>query len=296
MIIACIPALNEAQTISNIVISALKYVDKVLVCDDGSGDTTVIEARNAGAKVISNPVNLGKGASLKILFNYALKLNADIVVTLDADNQHDPRQIPDLIKPIIEKKADIVIGSRYLKNSNNKAPLYRKFGLMALNFLSNGDKVKVKDTQSGYRAFSRKSIQEMVNIKSRGYGVESEQIKIAYKNGLNITEIPIDIIYKGIYKSSKMNPISQGFEVIKEIMDYSIDEKPMLFCGFPGLILLLIGVSGGFYLIKEYLSFNLINMYTSVITIVGLIAGAFLFIKGFNINTKNKKIEKVKNI
>ena len=284
MIIACIPALNEELTISHIVNLTLKYVDQVVVCDDGSADNTVVMARKAGADVISNPENLGKGASLKKLFNYALKLNPEIVVTLDADNQHDPNQIPSLIKPIVEKQADIVIGSRYIDNSENKAPLYRKFGLMVLNFLSSGNKIKVKDTQSGYRAFSKKSMEKMINIRSRGYGVESEEIYIANINRLQIVEIPINITYKGIYKASKMNPLSHAIQVIMEIIIYSIHERPMIFYGYPGIIFLLIGFLCTFLLLTEYLLFNLV---TGIITIFSFFTGTYLFAKAFRVLTKN---------
>jgi glycosyltransferase involved in cell wall biosynthesis len=217
LIIACIPALNEERTIASIVLLAKKYVDEVLVCDDGSIDNTSELARKAGAIVLENPTTLGKGASLKILFEFALEQGADIIITLDADGQHNPHQIPDLFKPIIDKKADIVIGSRYLKGYENKGPLYRKFGASILTFLTHG-KLNIKDSQSGFRAFSNRSAKEMINIEANGYGVESEQIIIASKKGLNMLEIPIDVMYKGVIHSSKKDPLTHGIEVIGTII------------------------------------------------------------------------------
>jgi glycosyltransferase involved in cell wall biosynthesis len=217
LIIACIPALNEERTISSIILLARKYVDEVLVCDDGSSDNTSELAKEAGAIVFEHSMNLGKGASLKTLFKAALERGAEIIITLDADGQHNPCQIPDLFKPIIDKKADIVIGSRYHKDSENKAPLYRKFGASILNYLTSG-KSNIKDTQSGFRAFSNRSAKEMINVKAKGYGAESEQIIIASRKEFNIIEVPIDVIYKNIIKSSKKNPLTHGIEVIGTII------------------------------------------------------------------------------
>jgi len=217
LIIACIPALNEERTISSIILLTKKYVDEVLVCDDGSSDNTLELAKEAGAIVFEHSMTLGKGASLKTLFKAALERGAEIIITLDADGQHNPCQIPDLFEPIIDKKADIVIGSRYHKDSENKAPLYRKFGASILNYLTNG-KSNIKDTQSGFRAFSNRSAKEMINVEAKGYGVESEQIIIASKKGFNMMEVPIDVIYKNIIKSSKKNPLTHGIEVIGTII------------------------------------------------------------------------------
>ena len=114
-----IPAYNEELTIGSVVALARKYGD-VLVVDDGSADRTSEIARNAGAFVIKHETNMGKGAALRTGFEYALSMDYKIVVTLDADGQHNPDEIPVLLEPIVNGKADLVIGSRYLNGAHRK--------------------------------------------------------------------------------------------------------------------------------------------------------------------------------
>ena len=124
--IAGIPAYNEESNIKKTVENAAKYVDKVIVCDDGSNDNTVLEAENAGAYVIKSQKNKGKGAALQELFKFAKASNADVMITIDADGQFVADEIPLLLKPIVEEKSDIVIGYRF--DDKTEMPKYRKFG------------------------------------------------------------------------------------------------------------------------------------------------------------------------
>ena len=127
LIVAAIPAFNVEKTIARLVLETQKFVDVVLVCDDGSTDCTAEIAERMGADVIRHERNLGYGAAIKTLFSMARELNADVLVTLDGDGQHDPREIPRLIEPVLENNADIVLGSRFLgdKEKDNEVPRYR---------------------------------------------------------------------------------------------------------------------------------------------------------------------------
>ncbi len=127
-IVAVIPCLNEEHFISDVVFKTIKHVDKVIVIDDGSKDSTALLARDAGAKVISHTFNQGAGAATRTGFEAAIKYGADIVVTLDGDGQHNPDEIPLIVKPLLDGKADLVIGSRFLAEA--KVSLYRKFGIV----------------------------------------------------------------------------------------------------------------------------------------------------------------------
>ena len=137
-ILAAIPCYNEGLAIGSMALKASRYVDEVLVVDDGSTDDTVAIATAAGATVVAHDKNSGYGAAIRSCFDYAKQQNADIMVILDGDGQHDPSKIPDFINALTTKGADIVIGSRFLeKNKQNKngngIPRYRIAGMKVLN-------------------------------------------------------------------------------------------------------------------------------------------------------------------
>ena len=208
-IIAVIPCLDEEKFIGDVVSKTINYVDKVFVIDDGSKDATARLAREAGAEVISHPSSQGAGAATRTGFEAALKSGADIVVTLDGDGQHDPSEIPLLTKPIVDGKADLVIGSRFL--SEAKVSLYRKFGIDIITWLYNtGHRVKISDAQSGFRAYSRKAV-ECIDITYPGFGFSIETLVQARKHSLTIYEASITCIYHD--SGSTENPVTHGLSV-----------------------------------------------------------------------------------
>ena len=153
MKLVCIPAYNEENHIKDVIKNSLLHVDGVVVCDDGSTDNTAKIAKDAGAVVISHTKNQGYGAAITTLFDYARKENAQIMITLDGDGQHDPNHIPLLIDTIIKHDVDVVIGSRFL-DDETKISNYRKAGIKIITSASNyGTNFKVTDTQSGFRAY-----------------------------------------------------------------------------------------------------------------------------------------------
>src|SRR4029077_8586100 len=118
-----------------VVEAARKFAQYEVVCDDGSADETAAEAADSGALVLRHDRNEGKGAALRTLLGVATGLSPDVIITLDADGQHDPSDIPKLVIPILDGLADVVIGSRF--RSGNKIPIYRKLGNSILTFLTN---------------------------------------------------------------------------------------------------------------------------------------------------------------
>jgi glycosyltransferase involved in cell wall biosynthesis len=209
-IIAVIPCLDEEQFIGDVVANALKHVDKVIVVDDGSTDGTADVARDAGAEVISHEKRLGAGAATRSGFEAAIKMGADIVVTLDGDGQHDADEIPAVIKHVLDGAADLTIGSRFINPSTNMPP-YRNLGIDIITWLYNtGSMVKIRDSQSCFRAHSRKLL-ESISITRADFGFSIEVLVKARKKGLKIVEVPASCLYHD--QGSSMNPISHGLVV-----------------------------------------------------------------------------------
>lgn len=214
--LAIIPAFNEEADIESIIYKSLKYLDDVLVINDGSSDNTSKIAKNTGATVINHSTNLGKGVGLKDGFDYLKNHNYDIVVTIDGDGQHNPDEIPKVIKPIIDGEADLVNGSRYLEAEEN-TPSYRRLGQKVLDIATNiTSGTNVTDSQSGFRAFSKKSF-NCFRFRDTGFGIESEMLADASSNNLVIVEVPITVRYDVVNKSTK-NPVSHGVGVLLKII------------------------------------------------------------------------------
>jgi glycosyltransferase involved in cell wall biosynthesis len=280
LIIAGIPAYNEDRTIAEVVLKTLRYVDVVIVCDDGSTDMTAEIAEKLGAKVVRHEKNMGKGFALKTLLAHALKLDPSVIVTLDADGQHDPSEIQELIKPIKDGKADVVIGSRFVGESMLDMSLYRKMGLRAINWLGRrASKSKVIDTQSGFRAYSPKAAQTMAVLDSSGYGVELEQLAAATENRLKVVEIPATVKYKGLENTSKKHPLMHGQELISTILRMVVEERPLVFLGVPGVLSLFVGVLFGVWMLQLY------AIEKRIITNIALASVAFVLVGFFMIST-----------
>lgn len=292
-IVACIPAFDEERTIARVVIKAMKHVSKVIVVDDGSTDMTGEIAEMLGAVVIRND-HKGKGSALRTALSCAKRFNPSVVVSLDADAQHDPDEIPSLIKPIIEDEADMVVGSRYLTESNSDAPLYRRVGLRLVNVLSRKScDEAVKDTQCGFRAYSIEALGIIQQCEAMGYGIEVEQLAVAVKNGLRILEVPVMVKYKGLARTSKRNPIKHGSELIGAALRLIVEERPLLFLGLPGALLVMLGISTGIYLLWYFNMKMYFSIPMALITLGALFTGTLLSITSIMlyamIRLRNKK-------
>ena len=247
-IVVVVPAFNEERFIGSVVLKLKRFSVQVVVVDDGSSDGTAEIAEEAGAIVLRQRQNKGKGMALNAGFRYARDLNPDVIVILDADGQHLPEELPQIIRPVVDGQADIVIGSRYLQNKST-TPLGRRIGHGVINLvtsLSSG--VLVSDSQSGYRAFSQKAYQ-CAHFYSNGFSVESEMQFLAQEYGLKVKEVPITIRYTD---PGKRSAVRQGLAVVDGILRMVGQYRPLLFFGVPGLVLFVTGFAWGIVVIERY--------------------------------------------
>jgi len=203
MLIAIIPAKDEERSIGEVVAKTKNYVDFVLVVDDGSVDNTKLVAESLGAFVIRNEVNLGKADALKIGFKYAVDNNFDRIALLDADGQHDPDELPRLLKKL-DEGYDIVVGAR--RFSHKLMPPLRIFANSFSSFLvSLICGTKILDSQSGYRVL-RTDVVRAITFETKRYQLDTEMLIKGARCGFKIGFVEINTIYTERAKS-KINQI-----------------------------------------------------------------------------------------
>lgn len=265
------PAFNESERIKEIINKIKSKSDDVIVCNDGSTDSTGIIAEKMGAIVVNHEKNLGYGSAIKSIFLKAKEIEADILITFDADGQHRIEDIKAVIQPILDNKADIVIGSRFLEN-NVEMPKYRKFGVKTITSLTNiSSEIKLSDSQSGFRAYNKKTLSEIFPTEN-GMGISTEIIIKANRKKLRIKEVPIKILYQG--KTSTHNPILHGISVILSTTKFISTEHPLSFYGIPGIILVIAGLFFTGWTIQYFTEFEVFQPILALIaiglTLVGL--------------------------
>ncbi len=276
-----LPAYNEEVAIASMILLSSKYADEVIVIDDGSTDRTKEVSQLAGATVLSHKINKGKGVALKTGFDYAKKY--DIIVTIDADGQHNPLEIPLLIKPIEEDIADLVNGSRYINKQDTSTPKYRRIGQTVLDTATNiASGVKITDSQSGFRAFSSKCF-NCFNFDPEGFGIESDMLIEAANNNLRICEVEISVRYD--VNTTTANPVIQGVSVLLRVLELMRFNRPLYFYGISGAIILFFGIL--IYLSIQATSLSN-NLYLNAVGIFVIIMGIVLIFSGVLTDFLNK--------
>jgi len=264
-----IPAYNEEKNIAKIIVDLKKVADQILVCNDGSTDSTAEIAESLGAIVIKHPKNLGYGSAIRSIFLKSREINAEILVTIDADGQHKIEDVKKVTKPIVDGQADISIGSRFLEEGDN-APKYRKLGINIITKVTNSSlSEKITDAQSGFRAYNNKVLQSLTPSDS-GMGISTEILIKSSNLGLKIAEVPTEIQYEG--ETSSQNPISHGTGVLISTLKYISIERPLVFYGIPSFIFFIIGLTFTFFAVQYYTEIGRLN------TNLTLIAGGTLLI------------------
>ncbi len=254
-IAAIIPAYNECLVIGSVVLQSRQYVETVIVVDDGSADKTAEIARLAGADVVVMPENGGKAHAMMAGFARAKDLGYDTVVMLDGDGQHNPDEIPAVVAPVLAGKADLVIGSRFLKcDTNGEIPKYRIAGQKVLNgFTTAASGHSCSDSQSGFRALGPQALRQIFSsgFTSEGYDIESDMIANLAQADLTIGEVPINVTYNVPHKHKK-NPISHGFGVLAKLVGVIGYRRPLLSFGVPGAIFFIIGFILELFTFSQY--------------------------------------------
>ncbi len=289
--LAVIPCWNEEATVANVILKTKRFVNQVLVVDDGSKDETKKIAKEAGATVISHKINRGKGAAIRTGFKYALDNDYDYVVTIDGDGQHDPLEIPDLLDNVMNNGNDISIG--YRVGNTTEMPIWRRAGKRVLDYTTSmGTGGFVTDSQCGFRAFNKKAV-GMITPKLRGdaFSVESEQLIKAHELGLKVVNTNVSCKYKDLETSTK-NPATHGLSVLGYIVWVIAERRPLLFIGLPGLLSVIIGLIFGFYSSNPLNQSIFSDSINILIVNVFLIVGFFAILVGLLLNVLPKIIKR----
>ena len=291
-ILAIIPCYNEENTIGSVVLKTKRFVNQVLVVDDGSDDETKTIAKEAGANVVSHKKNKGKGSAIQTGFQYASDHNFDYVVTIDGDGQHNPLEIPDLLDNVVNNGHDISIGFRV--GENTEMPMWRRVGKRVLDYttsMANGG--LLTDSQCGFRAFNKKAYESIApRLKGKAFSVESEQLIQAHDLGLKIVNTNVSCKYKDLDTSTK-NPASHGLSVLAYIVWIVTVQRPLLFISLPGFILMVVGFLLGIYSFQFVNQSNIFLTVYAFIANILLIVGAFAFLVGLLLHVLPSLIKKI---
>jgi len=272
-IVVGIPAYNEEKNIAKIIVKIREKYSNIIICNDGSSDSTGKIAESLGVTVVNHSKNMGYGAAIRSLFLKAKEMNSDILVTFDGDGQHQVQDIDVVVESIKHDKADIVIGSRFLE-STESIPAYRKAGIKLITKLTSTSLEKdITDSQSGFRAYNKKVISSIIPSES-GMGASNEILIKASKSKFRIAEVPIKVSYEG--ETSTHNPVGHGASVILSTMKFISIEHPLKFYGIPGLIFLSIGLFFTVWTLQLFSETRQIMTNLSLIAIGTIIFGAML--------------------
>jgi glycosyltransferase involved in cell wall biosynthesis len=275
-VLVAIPAHNEDRFIGSLVLKLRAQQHLVLVVDDGSVDSTAHVAEAAGATVVRHETNLGKAAAVQTAFEHARDLRVEALVLLDGDSQHDPGDVDSLVQPVLKGEADMVVGSRFA-GIHSSIPRWRVAGQHALTLATNlGSGLHLSDSESGFRAFSRRAIEEM-RFRHGGFAIEPETQFEAKQRGWKVVEVPIAVHYQ---EPMKRNPLWHGFGQLDAIFRLVAEHRPLLFFGVPGLVLVIAALVLGVSVARIYDATQQLAIGYALITVLLCIVGVLTTFTG----------------
>jgi len=288
-----IPCFNEETTIGSVILRAKKYADAILVVDDGSSDSTVAIAREAGAVVITHIKNRGKSAAIRTGFQYALEQGYDYVVTIDGDGQHNPDEIPNVLGNVINNGHDISIG--YRVGNQTQMPKWRKVGKRVLDYgTSLGTGGIVTDSQCGFRAFNRRAVESIApRLVGDAFSVESEQLVRAHELNLGVVNTSVTCKYEDLDTSTK-NPATHGMSVLSYVIWLVAERRPLLFITLPGFICVLAGLFVGILTLQYYNQSHVFPIHYAIIVSILLIVGVITMFMGLVLNVLPNMLKRAK--
>jgi glycosyltransferase involved in cell wall biosynthesis len=296
-VLVAIPAFNESGTIASVVEQTLPVVDAVLVVDDGSTDETVVRAEEAGATVVVHDRNRGYGGAIQAAFREARARGAQHLVLIDADGQHNPSDIPKLVRAQQEYGTELVIGSRFVDGGTTDAPAYRRVGLSIVNVMTNlslgtvFSKSYIQDTQSGFRAFNRTAIESLAssNKISNGMSASTDILYHAHASGFDIKEVGTEITYD-VESASSHRPIEHGMALVENILQTVERQRPMTVLGVPGFLSALIGLGLAYWAISNFVSTGALSVGATVMSSVLILGGIFTCFTGIILHALNTQV------
>lgn len=286
-IIAAMPAYNEEKFIGKTVLGCKPFVEEVIVVNDGSADATAMIATACGATVVYHEQNMGYGAAIRTCFETARKMQARAMVIIDADGQHDPAEIAQVLQPVLDHEADVSIGSRFIEGHKAKIPFYRTVGMKVLDLFTNqAGGVNFTDTQSGFRAYSTNAINK-IKIGNNGMSAGSEILLQVKEHGLRIKEVPITCRYD-IEDTSTHNPVVHGIKVLAGIITEIEYKRPLYYIGVPGMLLLFAGLANAWFVMNSYNNGGSVPFGPSISMILLLVIGMLAVFSALNLHALSK--------
>jgi glycosyltransferase involved in cell wall biosynthesis len=289
-----IPCYNEELTIAKVIRDFRAQLPdaNIYVFDNNSTDATVECARTAGAHV-SYERRQGKGFVVQSMFS---QVEADIYVIVDGDDTYPVGEVHSLIEPIQQGRAEMVVGSRLMQESDSDFRPLNKFGnglfLQAINFIF---KVKLSDVLSGYRAFSREFVKS-IPIFGGGFETEVELTVKALARGYRITEVPVRLTPRPEGSFSKIRIVQDGFVILNSILSLVRDYKPLTFFGTVGLISIVLGLIPGTIVIVEFFKTGLVPKLPSAVLAVGLVlSGMLSLVVGLVLHTITRRFQELEH-